>query len=192
MTRDEIYDHLAQVYLGKREKAEEKKKRQFNVWLLLNIVITLLILTSAFYGFTAFLTRRSSAFSRNNVIFSLTNGPIRIKYNLNQPFPQIETFSLSVPTMDISKYKRLVFSIRGEEGGFPGVVKIVVKNRKNETASFYVNDVKLKWQQVDIPLEEFSQVTDWTVLTDVSFVVEAWNVQKKKGMVLVDNICFSS
>ena len=30
MTRDEIYDHLAQVYLGKRGKVEEKKKQQFN------------------------------------------------------------------------------------------------------------------------------------------------------------------
>ena len=93
MTRDEIYDHLAQVYLGKRDKIEEKKKRQFNAWLVINIVITLVILISAFYGLTAFLTHRSD-FLKNNVVFSLNNGPIRISYNLNSPYPQVKIFSL--------------------------------------------------------------------------------------------------
>ena len=71
MTRDEIYDHLAQVYLGKRDRVDEKKKRQLNVWLVINIVITALILTSTFYGLTAFLTKRND-FSRSGVIFALT------------------------------------------------------------------------------------------------------------------------
>ena len=95
MTRDEIYDHLAQVYLGKRDKAEEKKKKQFNAWLVINIVITAVILASAFYGFTAFFAKRGD-YSRSGVIFALTNGPIRIIYNLNEPFPQVKTFALSI------------------------------------------------------------------------------------------------
>ena len=43
MNRDDIYDHLAQVYLGKRNKTEEKKKKQYSVWLLINIGITFII-----------------------------------------------------------------------------------------------------------------------------------------------------
>lgn len=191
MTRDEIYDHLAQVYLGKRDRVEEKKKWQFNAWLVINIVITVIILASAFYGLTAFLTGRGE-YLKNSVLFSLNNGSIRISYDLNSPYPQVKTFSLKIPKMNVSKYETLSFSIRGLEEGFPGVVKVVLKNQKNETASFYVKDVRLKWQELNIPFDEFTQITDWTNLTEVSFVLEAWNAENKKGMILIDNVCFSS
>ncbi len=191
MTRDEIYDHLAQVYLGKRDKVEEKKSRRFNAWLLINIVITLVILASTFYGFTAFLTGKNEL-SRNSIIYALTNGPLRIHYDLNDPFPQIKIFALAIPQINASKYKSLNFSIRGLEEGYPGVVKVTIKNRRNEIASFYIKDVRLKWQTVDIPFEEFSQITDWSDITEISFVLEAWNSEKKKGIVLIDGVCFSS
>ena len=191
MTRDEIYDHLAQVYLGKRDRIEEKKKRQFNAWLVINIVITVIILVSAFYGLTAFLTRRGE-YPKNSVLFSLNNGSIRVSYDFNRPYPQVKIFSLKIPQMNVSRYEKLSFSIRGLEEGFPGVVKIVLKNQKNETASFYVKDVRLKWQELNIPLDEFTQITDWSNITEVSFVLEAWNAEKKKGMILIDNVCFSS
>ncbi len=191
MTRDEIYDHLAKVYLGKRDKFEQKKKWQLNAWLVINIVITVIILTSAFYGFTAFLTRRNN-FARHNVLFALSNTPIRIDYNLNEPFPQVKSFSLTIPKLDASKYGKLTFSVRGMEEGFPGVMKVVVKNSRNEIASFYVKNVRLKWQEIVIPFEEFSQISDWTTVNEVSFVLEAWNAEKKKGIVVIDNISFSS
>ena len=50
MTRDDIYDHLAQVYLGKRKEADDKKKKQFSAWLFINIVITVIIFASIFDG----------------------------------------------------------------------------------------------------------------------------------------------
>lgn len=84
------------------------------------------------------------------------------------------------------------FSIRGFAEGYPGVVKIVVKNGKNETASYFVKDVQLHWQRFSIPFEEFKQITDWTNLSEISFVFESWNVDKKKGIVLIDDVCFSS
>ena len=191
MTRDEIYDHLAQVYLGKRDRAGEKRKQQFNVWLVINCVITVIILASAFYGLTAFLTHRSDLL-KNSVLFSLNNGPIRVSYDLHHPYPQIKTFVIKIPEMNVSKYDKLSFSIRGLEEGFPGVVKIILKNQKNETASFYAKDVRLKWQEIDIPFDEFIDMTDWTNLTELSFVLEAWNAEKKKGVILIDNVCFSS
>ncbi len=190
MTRDEIYDHLAQVYLGKRAKVEEKKKQKFNAWLVINIILMTVILVSVVYGLTAFLTNRGE-YSKRSVIFALNNGPVRIAYDLREPYPQVKTFSLAIPTLNAVKYDKLKFSIRGLEEGFPGVVKLILKNSKNETASYYIKDVRLKWQELNIPLNEFTQISDWTNLTDVSFILEAWNVEKKRGIVLVDNICFS-
>ena len=191
MKRDEIYDHLAQVYLGKRTKTNIKKKRQFNAWLVINIFITAIIFTSAFYGLTAFLTHHNSSL-QSRIIFSLHNGLVRIEYDLTDSFPPVKTFSVDVPAMDASKYGNIQFSIRGKEEGVPGVVKVVVKNRLNEEASYYIQGVGFEWQEFSIPLGEFKQITDWSNLTDISFVLESWNIDDKKGLVLIDNLCFSS
>jgi hypothetical protein len=192
MNRDEIYDHLAQVYLGKRAKGDvKKKKRQFNAWLVINIFITVVIFTSAFYGLTAFLTDHNSLL-QSRVIFSLHKGPVRIEYNLTDSFPPVKTFSVDVPSVDASRYAKIQFAIRGKEEGVPGVVRVVVKNRLGEEASYFVQGVGLDWQEFSIPLGEFKQITDWSNLTDISFVLESWNIDDKKGLVLIDNLCFSS
>ena len=191
MNREEIYDHLAQVYLGKRKKEDARKKRQFNVWLLINIFITGIIFASAFYGLTAFLVQKGSSL-RNNVIFSLHPGPIRIDYNFKDSFSSTKKFSLDIPQIDVAKYKKIEFSIRAKEEGSPGIVKIILHNQRNETAFYYVQGVNLDWQKISIPLEEFQQITDWSSLTDLSFVLEMWNVDSLKGIILIEDVNFSS
>jgi len=191
MNRDEIYDHLAKVYLGKKSSVQEKKKKKLNAaWLMMNILITLFILVSSFYGFTAFLNRQQVDL-KNRVVYSLNNNPIRIAYNLDYPFPPIKTFSLSVPSRDISKFSKLNLSVRGMDEGYPGVVKLVLSNQKNEKATYFIEDVELGWQHLTIPLEKF-KMTDLTSVTDVAFVLESWNVQNKSGIVLIDDISFSN
>lgn len=191
MTRDEIYDHLAQVYLGKRSKLEQKKKKQSNAWLVINIVIALIILASTFCGLSAFLARRSEIL-QNKIIFALNNGPIRINYNLDEPFPQIKRFTLAVPDVHLDRYKKINFSIRGFNSGYPGIVKVIVRNQKNETAEYYAQNIQTSWKNFSVPFEDFKEITDWSNLTEIEFVFEAWNIVKKKGSVLIDGLCFSS
>lgn len=191
MTRDDIYDHLAQVYLGKRAKTDVKKKQKISAWLVINIFITVMIFVSAFYGLTAFLTRHDSSL-QSRVIFSLHNGPVRIEYDLSDSFSPVKTFALDIPSIDAARYNNIQFSIRGKEEGVPGVVKVVIKNRKNEESSYYVQGVGFDWQEFRIPLKEFKQISDWSSLTNISFVLESWNVDNVKGLVLIDNLCFSS
>jgi flagellar basal body-associated protein FliL len=119
MTRDDIYNHLAQVYLGKRANTDKKKKQQMSAWLVINIFITVIIFASAFYGLTAFLTSHDSSL-QSRVIFSLHNGPIRIEYDLSDSFSPVETFVLDIPAIDAAKYNKIQFSIRGKEEGAPG------------------------------------------------------------------------
>ena len=191
MKRDEIYDHLAQVYLGKRTKTDIKKKRQFNAWLVINVFITVVIFTSAFYGLTAFLKQNNSSL-QSRVIFSLHNGPVRIAYNLSDASVPVKTFVLDVSSVDASRYNKIQFSIRGKEEGVSGVVRLIMKNQRGEDSSYYVQGVGFNWQDFSIPLDEFKQITDWSTLTDISFVLESWNIENKKGLVLIDNLHFSS
>ncbi len=191
MNRDEIYDHLAKVYLGKKNSVQETKKRKLNsAWLAMNIVITLIILASSFYGLTAFLNRQQLDL-KNRIVYSLNNNPIRISYDLGYPYPPVKTFSLAVPSKDISKFRKLNISIRGMEAGYPGVVKLTLSNQKNEKATYFLQDIGLEWEHLSIPLDKI-RLTDMTNVTDLSFVLESWNVQNKKGIVLVDDISFSN
>jgi len=191
MTKDEIYDHLAQVYIGKKKKADAEKRRRLSAWLVINVLITGFIFASAFYGLTAFLRHKSSEL-KSNVIFLLHRGPVKIAYNFKESFPPIESFALSVPQMDAEKYKSIKFSIRAKEEGNPGVVKIVLKNRRNETASYYIRGIDFSWKEYSIPLEDFKQITDFSSLTELSFVLESWNVEKNKGIIMIEDISFSS
>jgi len=191
MIKDEIYDHLAQVYLGKRKEVDKKKRLQFNAWLFINIIITGIIFFSAFYGLTAFLKQKNLSLE-NSVIYPLQRGLVSVAYNFEDSFSSEKKFSLSIPDIDASKYKRIQFSMRGKEEGVPGVVKVVFENNKNEISTYYVQGVGLTWRKVDIPLSEFRQITDWTNLQNISFVLEVWNVDNRKGILLIEDISFSS
>ncbi len=191
MTRDEIYDHLAQVYLGKKNMSKPKtEKKQFNAWLVLNIIITVVIFATSFYGLTAFLARRSDTF-QNRVIFALNKGPIRIRYDLGYPYPPMKTFALSVPQTSAEKYDHLEFSIRGAEGA-PGTVRVEVRNSRNETASVLIDGVDDGWSQKRVALEAFEGITDWSSVSEILFVLESWNAKRQKGLLLIDDVCFSS
>ena len=190
MTHDEIYDHLANVYLGKRENVEVKKKKSSSAWLAINIVITVLILTSVVYGLTAFLTRHDDIL-KSRVMYSLNNSPIRLTYNVGDGYPQAKNLSISLPQVDAAKYKRLNLTVKASGGGNPGMVKIVLTNARNEQAAYYLQGIKTKWQDYSIGFEQLN-LTDWSTIRDVSFVVEAWNSQRADGTVFIDNISFSN
>jgi hypothetical protein len=191
MTRDDIYDHLAQVYLGKKTKVEQKKRQQVNAWLVINILITVIIFGSSIYGLTAFLAHRQDSL-QNHVIYTLNSRPIRINYNLSYPFPPVKSFALEIPEINVVKYKTFQFSIRGLEEGYPEILRIEIRNQKNETASVYIKDIGRDWKNLSIPLDDFQAITDWSSIAEVNFIFESWNIQKKKGIVLIDDVCFAS
>jgi len=191
MTRDEIYDHLAKVYLGKREGIESiQPKKQPLSWLVINIVITVFILASVVWGLTAFLTQHDDLL-KSRVIFTLTNSPMRLSYNVGDGMPQVKALSIAVPSVDVKKFKRVNVSLRGLKDGNPKVLKIILTNTKEETAVYYLQDLSNRWRDYSLAFEDLN-LTDWEALRDISFVVEAWNADKPTGTVLIDNISFSN
>lgn len=48
------------------------------------------------------------------------------------------------------------------------------------------------WRNYEIPFERFAQISDWADVSEISFVLEAWNAQDKKGIILIDDVAFSS
>jgi hypothetical protein len=190
MTKDEIYEHLAQVYLEKKlPSTKDQRKRIFSDHLS-RAVLTVLLAALAFYSLTAFLSHRKDL-TRRNIIYALSNAPVRIPYNLEHPFPQVKSFSLDVPSLDLNDYHSFNFAVRGSEQGYPDAIKVVITNKRNESSFAYVNGLDLKWNTLSIPFSTFKEITDWTSVSEVSFVLEAWNMTRKKGMILIDEICFA-
>lgn len=191
MNRNEIYDHLAQVYLGKRQKALQVKKAQkkhFSVWLVMNVMITVVVFGSAFYGLSAFWQKNDL---QSNIIYSLHHGAIRIGYDFQKSLSPRQVFELDLPQMDASRYGSLDFLIRAKEEGNPGIVKVVLTNQRNEESCYYVQNVTFGWKKVSIPVEEFKHISDWSSLKTVSVVLESWNVEQQKGLILIDDLRFS-
>jgi hypothetical protein len=181
---------LAQVYLGKRQSVVPKPpKPRPGVWLVINIVITVFILTSVVYGLTAFLTQRKDAF-RTSVIYALNNSPIRLTYTVGGDYPQVQNLTLAVPEMDVSKFRRLRLSLRSVYGN-PGTLKVVLTNARREEGAYYVQGLRGQWQDYSIAFDDLD-LTDWKTLKEISFVVEAWNAKDPSGSVLIDNISFSN
>ena len=98
---------------------------------------------------------------------------------------------MTIPNKDVSKYKALNVSLRGLDGAYPGIVKVIVANQKNEKAIYYIQNVNIQWRKANIPFEKLN-LTDWTTVTDVSFVLEAWNVDFRRGTLLIDGVSFSN
>lgn len=192
MTRDDIYDHLAQVYLGKKKQAAEKKRPEHvHTWLAINILIVGVVVASLSYGLMAFLAKKKDDL-RTYIIYALHNGPIRITYDFKDSAPPYTSFALPLEGTDVAKYNKLTFSVRAKEEGSPGLVKVVFKNKRNEVAAYYVQGVDLSWQEFSIPFSAFKQITDWGSIEELSFVLESWNVHKKSGIVLINDVQFSS
>ncbi len=189
MTKQEIYEHLANVYLGKSVVVEKKKKKN-NKRFIQTVTITLALVLSAFSVLSAFFVQRRIAHGK--VMYALTNSLIRVPYDLTEVYPKIKDFSIPVPHMDASQYNALHFRLRGTEEGSPGVVHVVVTNARNESSDYFVKGVSLKWKEFSIPLSEFKEITDWSSVKSISFLLEEWNVDKKKGILLIDNVSFSS
>lgn len=186
MTREEIYEHLAQVYLGKKTK--KKKKYNFIKVILFANLIAITLLPS-FYLFNS---KTSQNIKKQEQSFSLALNyyPLRFVYNFKNGAPQVENFSLHLPAVNVTNYDSLVFYLRGKSHLAPRILKISLENKKKEKSVYYFDKVEAKWQKITIPLKEFKDITDWTNITKLSFIIEAWNTDETKGSVLIDDVHF--
>ena len=191
MTKEEIYEHLAKVYIGKKKKKKKKDnlliKSLFFISLLFCISVFFFIVTGSNFSPKIGIQGKGELLS-----VMLGNYPLRLAYNFNKDNPQIQNFSMPLPNLDLRDFDSLIFSIRGFEGKIPRLLKIVLENKKKETSRFYFDNISSRWKKTVVPLSEFKEITDWSNIMKVSFVFEAWNIDSEKGKVLIDGVSFAS
>ncbi len=88
-----------------------------------------------------------------------------------------------------SSFKKLVFQARSEVAGPDFYVELKNEGGTN-VARQKATGVGGEWTTVEIPLERFFEITDWTKLTEMTFVFDHDVSASLKGSYLVDNIRF--
>ena len=191
MTKEEIYEHLAKVYLGKKRKKKKKKSPLMKALFFGNALLLILLLS---FALTKSLptTKRKIRVKENLLSLALGNYPLRLSYRFDKDTPQVQNFSMHLPNIDLVDYDFLIFSIRGFEDSIPNILKIGLENKKKERAYIHFKEITQEWKKVEIPLKEFKEITDWSDVIKLSFVFEAWNLNKQKYKVLIDDVSFSS
>ncbi|MDD5644592.1 MAG: hypothetical protein PHO00_04000 [bacterium] len=92
--------------------------------------------------------------------------------------------------LDVSNTKSLTFYVKGDKGeGFTQTFWIELKDSAGNVSRFQVRGVSSDWQKVQIPLNKFSQIKEWSSLYE--FVVVFDQVcTNKEGVLYIDDIKF--
>jgi len=185
MEKKDIYEHLAKIYLDaslKRKKKAKESTRVFrNLFLGSSAAIFILVFSLVFN------------FSRNKGLkaeTALVLQPDAVKINFHFDPAKKEFYSLALNNLDLGRYKTLAFSAKKADYKDNLALKIEFINVFKEKSELYLRNLSHKWGDYKISLGEFKNLSDWSSMINLGFVVEEWNAKEKRGIVYLDNIRF--
>ncbi len=184
MDKKDIYEHLAKIYLDASDKKNKKGKRIPN---RKNIFVFGIILVA---GVSVFLF---SALNKNRPAGSETAlylVPDIAKINFNFDPAKQESYSLDLKKLDLGRYKTLSFSVKKSSQSDTIALKLEFTSSFKEHASIYLKDIPVNWREYKISLSDFKNITDWSNMSKVSFIIEEWNTRVNNGIVYLENIRF--
>ncbi len=190
-TKHDIYEHLAEIYLDASYKT--KKKSRASRFRLKNLVFIGIAVISAptIYLFAALnrpVVTPSNAFVVQPQIEQLQFSP-------NQE--QNETYSINLDRRDLRRYKTLAFSVRKDEQHTGNLMlRVRLTSSLKQTSEIYIKSVSYKWEDVTMNLKDFSNISDWSRILNLSFIPEeprpaqSWKNKSDGGTVYINNVRF--
>lgn len=185
MDRKDIYEHLAKIYLDASSK-KKKKARPHHVFFKNPFFIAGLTALSV----AGFLLVRHNHEKLSNSEISLVISPDPVKINFHFDPARKEIYSVNLNKLNLTSYKVLGFSIKKANYGDNIALRIEFVNQFNEKSEVYLKGIPNKWQDYKIVFSDFKNITNWSRMSNLSFIVEEWNTDKKRGVVYVDNVRF--
>ncbi len=183
MERKDIYEHLAHIYLdtpARKKIILQPKLNSNKPLLIINIVgISLIAILTTFILYK----------KNQNLITSATFlQPEMIKLNFDFDPAKKQSYSINLKKMDLSASKSLGFSLKKSDPKNSIALKIEFTNSFRERSEIYITDVSAQWKTYTIPLSKFKNISDWSDMQDLSFIVEEWNSKEKGGALYLDNV----
>ncbi|MFA6356155.1 MAG: carbohydrate binding domain-containing protein [Candidatus Omnitrophota bacterium] len=117
---------------------------------------------------------------------------VQLDYDVDSPNPAYNGFWMKLQNQDASQYDKLSLWIKGDAAaGYSAKVKLELKNAKGEVGKYTVSNITAEWQEIVIPLAQFSGLTDLTSMTELVVVFDDMTCSgKKQGTIYIDDIAF--
>lgn len=186
MAKKDIYEHLANIYLdasSKKKKKNKKYLKTFRPLFFINLAIVFFIAV-----FLVSLTKEKNRFLSSEVALILS--PEAVKINFHFDPARKETYSLDLNKLDLRRFKRLGFSAKAANYNDNIRLRIEFTNIFKEKSELYIKEVPHKWQDYKINFSEFKNISHWSEMLSLSFIIEEWNTKEKRGVVYIDNVRF--
>lgn len=188
MDKKEIYEHLARIYLDASSKKKKKTKEKQGVK---NFFLVNLIIISG-VGLFLFISHKNKLItSKPNITSELAlvlHSDI-VKLNFNFDPAEKEIYSMNLDGLDLRRFKVLGFSVRKANFDDKITLRIEFTNTLKESSEVYIRDIKsYKWHECHIALSDFKNISSWSEMANLSFIIEERNVKEKKSIVYIDNV----
>jgi hypothetical protein len=194
MDKKDIYEHLAKIYLDASSKRNKKTKayppvfkNPFFISITIVFVVTILLFIVTGRNRSVFTDLNQN--KPVNYELALVLQPDIVKINFNFESVKEEIYSINLNKLNLARFKALAFSIRKANYENKIILKLEFINTVNQRSETYINDMpSYKWQDCRINLAEFKDISDWSKMLNLSFIVGEKNTDKKNGIVYIDNV----
>lgn len=186
MVKKDIYEHLANIYLdasSKKRKKSKKYLKAFKPLFFLNLALIFFLAASSL-----FLLKKKNTFLNSEVALLLSSEAVKINFHFDPA--RKESYSIGLNKLDLRRFKALGFSVKKADYGDKINLRIEFGNTFKEKSEIYIQDMPHKWQDYKINFSEFKNISDWSNMQDLSFIIEEWNAKEKRGIVYIDNVRF--
>lgn len=184
MQRKDIYEHLAEIYLNSSPRHKKKPVKATKVFSVV-FASGILFLCSLIIVFSAINFRKNKSLKSTTTLI-LQHNIIRLKFNFDPAKKEVYTIALN--KLDLMKFTTLGFSTKKESLKDIISLRVEFTNAFKEKSEVYIKDISNKWQEHQIKLSEFKEISDWSDMTELSFIIEEWNAEEDGGVVYLDNI----
>lgn len=184
MDKKDIYEHLAKIYLDASSK--RKKKTKYSKFSKNLFWVSIVFIFGA--GTILLISPPKNKSFNSEVALIVSSDALKINFNFNPAKKEI--YSVNLNKLDLSRFKALGFSVKRARYEDNLSLRVEFVNKFKEKSEVYLKDIPHKWQDYKIDFSEFKNISDWSEMLNLSFVVEEWNTKEKKGVLYIDNVRF--
>ena len=185
MDKKEIYEHLAKIYLDASLSKNKKRKKEYP-----RLKTVFFLAVAVIFSASIFILPKLGKDRFLNSEIALVLQPEIAKINFHFDPAKKEIYSVNLNRLNLAKYKAVAFSVKKANYKDSTSLRIEFSNIFKEKSEIYVKDIPHRWQEYKIALNDFKNITDWSEMKNIAFVVEQWNTKETHGVVYIENIRF--
>lgn len=188
--KKEISDHIASAFFEKR--VNQKTENSFSFFVFLSACVLVILIATGNYIISKKTMVKADPIQ--HLVLDKHDGPYILAFDFTRSSSKLVSLNIDMPDIDFGVFKQVRFRVKitNVVSGTLGSLKVGFVNKRRETSNRYISDIHSDWKQVSIPFSEFGKIYDWSRLDQMLFILEEWNLNLKKGELVIDQVEFSS